>query len=272
MSKFQINPFDSVHEEPMKTTENGILVPRKAIVHTDSNHVLSIMGEGYQLIRNSELVESFERYLNDSDIRFRKLGMRTMNGGRQFYRRYSFPDIKVSFGEIETNHGKLSDDVEMMAELHNSYDGSLQHGFNFGGFRLVCLNGMRAYEKLYNWKSRHLKINEQEAVDALLISFDTVREMFQSEIVASWKAMKEADYDKSIAANFVKKLELSELYRRKLGKLWSEKKKLGALNTMWDFLNLITYFTTHYVDQRNYALSRRIATSINQNLAQVVAA
>ena len=68
-----MNPFYKVREEEIKTAEGGILVPRKAIVNEETNKVVSVVGENYHLVTNQELINNFEDYLKESDVKFTRI-------------------------------------------------------------------------------------------------------------------------------------------------------------------------------------------------------
>lgn len=261
------NPFFPIKVEEIKTVDSGILVPRKAIFNADTGKVISVTGLDYQVVENGRWVEQFEDYLKDSDVKFIRSNAMTNRTGSQFSARYRFPDIRANFGERQTNFGTVPDDVELAINLWNSYDGSSTAGFDVGGFRLICLNGLRVFEQLYKWSRKHM--GEEEIVNQMLISFDTVKKLFIEKLVPSWQAMRDADFDNTIAFNLVQKLELSKLYRKKLGLMWYQKKQLNQLNTMWDFYNLITAFTTHYVEGRNMKLAQQIGANASRQLMQI---
>ena len=55
-----MNPFFKLKFEAIKSVESNILVPRKAVLNDETNEVISVVGEKYQLIENQEVVTELE--------------------------------------------------------------------------------------------------------------------------------------------------------------------------------------------------------------------
>jgi len=147
-----MNPFFEVREEEIKTAEAGLLVPRKAIINAETDKVISVVGENYKVIKNQDLVKNFEDYLEGTDVPFTRMTANNLGKrGQRFTAKYKFPEIEANFGMHKTAFGEVPDNVQLLMQLHNSYDGSAKWGFEIGGYRLVCLNGMRSFEKLFRF-------------------------------------------------------------------------------------------------------------------------
>jgi len=263
--KYQ-HPWDfDIRVEEIKTVESDLIVPRLAIIRKDTNKVLGVVSDRYQLVHNKTLVEKFEEYLKDTDTRFRRLFVGSTARGNKFYAKYLFPDISVDFGMTQTAYGEVPDNVVMMMEVFNSYDGNTSYGFDFGGYRLVCLNGLRVYDSLVRFKGLHVG-KDVEIEDLQILSFETIKELFIKK-ATSWKKMKETDFDAALAGKITQALELTSYYEKKFNEVLERQQQL---KTMWDFYNVITWFTTHLVERRNFALAQQLSKKAFNIIAEEV--
>jgi len=258
-----MNPLSKIREEKIQTVDSDIIVPRKAII-SEENNVISVVGEGYQVVENSKLVEEFENYLTQTDVKFVRadIGV-TGKRGQKFFAKYRFPEIKNTFGEVDGITKKIPDDVQLMMELHNSYDGSSKWGFEIGGYRLVCLNGLRMYESLFQINEMH-NSSASDSNDVVTLGFQAAVDMFRNNLHKKWSDMKNLNFDEQIVATLVEKLEIGKRYSEILNRMQEERIQNGKLKTAWDFYNMVTWFTTHIVEQRNRSLATRISAEASR--------
>ena len=268
------NPYFEVEEREVITTDGDLIVPRKAIVNLETNKVISVVSEHHKLIKNADIISKFKNYLKESDTKFTKMSdYLSGKRGQNFTAKYKFPEIEANFGEITTQLGnKMQDNVQLMLEVHNSYGtelfGRSRWGFDLGGYRLVCLNGLRAFDKMFQFQAFHTEKAEEEYENQIVTSFAAAKDIFENKLVKSWIEIKKINFDQARASVIVKALELSKLYQKTLDEIYAERIGNKNLKTMWDFYNMITWFTTHIVEQRNYKLARQVSTAALEQIRE----
>lgn len=99
----------------------------KAIVRTDTNQALGIVGKSYQPIQNDALINLFEYLREDAQID----NIVTLGHGRRVFVTASI-DIQ---GEV-----KDGDPIRRYIHAFNSFDGTSSMGVFFSDMRLVCSN------------------------------------------------------------------------------------------------------------------------------------
>ena len=253
-----IDPFFPLRVEEVKTIDSGLIVPRQAIINADTDQVISVVSNRYKIVQNDVLVKDFEKYLSDTDTKFIRTGAGCNRTGSSFWANYRFPEIKTSVGEYKTPYGKLDDDIELALDVWNSYDGSSGFGMSIGGLRKVCLNGLVVKEKLFRLSENHLE--QEDMINAFVINVETAKNIFINNLAKSWEELTHVNFDKVQAATVLRSLELGKLYANKIGYIYNQQLKSGELKTMWDFYNMVTWFTTHVMEQRSRR--RAVSTSI----------
>lgn len=102
----------------------------KAIVRTDTNYTLGVVGTGYTPVQNEALIQLFEYLREDATID----NIVLLHGGRRVF-------ASATIG-IE---GEVIPGDKILRYLHafNSHDGSTSLGVSFSDMRLVCSNQLR---------------------------------------------------------------------------------------------------------------------------------
>lgn len=102
----------------------------RAVVRTDTNAALGVVGRGYTPVQNEALIQLFEFLREDAQIE----NIVLLNNGRKIFATASI-DIE---GEV-----KDGDKVRRYLHAFNSHDGSSAFGVFFSDLRIVCANQLR---------------------------------------------------------------------------------------------------------------------------------
>jgi phage/plasmid-like protein (TIGR03299 family) len=114
-------------------TESGIIVPdHNAIVRDDTQQVLGIVGNRYQIYQNDEMWQFIDEFQKQSGIKLETAG--SLRNGRTTW-------VLAKNGTIETISG---DPIEEFFLFRNSFDGSSPISCMFTNIRVVCNNTLTA--------------------------------------------------------------------------------------------------------------------------------
>ncbi len=122
---------DTITNMPILATRHS-----HANVMTDddgNDQIIAFVGEGYQLVKNEDLLKPLDAFLTDNY----EVEMKTQHSN---YSRFSTTFIIKNKGQ-EIIQG---DTIFPMIKVQNSYDGRLKLNIQLGFHRLVCSNGMTA--------------------------------------------------------------------------------------------------------------------------------
>jgi hypothetical protein len=105
----------------------------------------------YKIIEHKELVDNARGVINTLGLESVEDSVLTNNGAR-LYHTFNFPKEVI---EIPRTDVKVGDFVNMRITLTNSYDLSRRAGFEVGGIRKVCTNGLMLFKTAFFYLYKH---------------------------------------------------------------------------------------------------------------------
>ena len=146
---------------------------KDTVVYTPTgNRILNVCSSGYKLISNESL---FSPIYEDLAARFGHdmIEVKVKNvDNRKFY-----VSLIIKNQPYQVQKGDI---VNPTIELQNSYDGTLKFGLAIGFQRVVCTNGMMAFEQAAMQKSKHFSGSvDLERMYLMLEGVDSQLERFK---------------------------------------------------------------------------------------------
>jgi phage/plasmid-like protein (TIGR03299 family) len=140
-------------------TENGIsVIDHRAIIRSDNNVVIGVVGDRYVPIQNTFAFSFFDTVCLSHQAKYNAAYV--FDGGRKVI-------LEASLGDpVEIRKG---DEVVRRIQLINTFDGSHPLLAQFTVWRLICSNGLMAFSEMNKCRILHTKNGENKANDALLV-------------------------------------------------------------------------------------------------------
>ena len=173
--------FIKVHTEPLYTKSierviqnetweeqeyEHIINTHKAVVDEKGN-IISVVGKGYNVIQNADIIPDYERaiYRSGLDTRGMERDIQQSHGGARTVVTYTFPAHRIEV--------KKDDPMDLKISVLNSYDGSWKFMSLVGALRLACLNGQVIGDFFSSFYGKHtMNLDTDAAVDRLETSLD----------------------------------------------------------------------------------------------------
>ena len=232
---------------------------RRAVVRMDTNKVIGIVSDKYQLLRHGEVIESFNKAFEGMDF---VSNFVIKNNGSRMFARYSFPNNRIEVRE--------GDFISMQLIVKNSYDGNSSLQIMLGAFRLVCSNGMVLGNRVMNFRQRH--IGEKGEIDKGKIDGEEIRakvEFMVERFTATLPSLK------VMAETNLKDIPADELFTRKrfrLPQYLIEKAKVNynedGDHSNWGVYNALTNAISHNMRRENTALAIEYGRRVWSAMAQ----
>jgi len=151
-----MNDFIKVKEETLWTSDDGIFLgnhtpKHKAIVEEDTGRIISVVGKGYNLVQNADIIPQYESAIARSNLNTEGM-IRDVNyshDGARTVVSYRFPAHRIAVTE--------GDEMDLQINVLNSYDGSWKFMSLVGAYRMLCTNGQIIGDNFSSYYGKHTK-------------------------------------------------------------------------------------------------------------------
>jgi|SRR5690554_5004037 len=205
----------------------------KAIVREDTNEVISIVKDTYQVVKNSDLINRLLQELAMSGYAFKIDPSHSFVRNERMRLQITFPELLFRDNES---------DIALSAFIHNSYDQSEGVRFYFGAIRAICDNGMVFGQILAKYYSKHTSGFSFDDLGKKLADAQEFFPIIQERI----DRLERLRVDKELVDN------VSDKISKRLAEQVIEQEEIGRL-TQWELLTRLTHFVSHDLDQRHRA-------------------
>lgn len=205
----------------------------KAIVREDTNQVISIVKDSYQIVKNGDLINRLLQELATSGHSFRMDPSHSFVDNNRMRLQITFPELKFRDGES---------DIALSAFVHNSYDQSEGVRFYFGAIRAICSNGMVFGQILSKYYSKHTSGFSFSDLGEKLADARQYFPQIQERI----HRLERLRVDEQLVEN------VSEKISKRLAEQVIAQEEIGRI-TQWQLLNRLTNYVSHDLDQRHRA-------------------
>ena len=234
----------------------------KAVVRMDNSCRLGIVGKGYGLVQNAQILNIAEEIGQGYDVEFGKGG--TFNGGAKIWFTMPFPDTAEYVSEP-----KVGDRIRYEVNFRSSHDGSGMVIGRIDGIRLVCSNGMTVADTEVSFRVKHT-VNAldhiqkyREQMSRAIVKIGTHRHNVEhlANTVATIEAI--SNYFKTVfpdpAPNPEKpRISRNVKVRDKLLRLNEDGRGAGfGRGTWWGAYNAVTEYVDHYKTARGSDADRK---------------
>jgi len=234
-----MNNFKQVEERMLWTTDGTFLDRRapkhKAIVDVDTDEIISVVGKGYNLVQNSEIIPQYERAIARSNLNTdgmeRKIDY--SHDGARTVVSYRFPAHRIAVKE--------GDEMDLMITVLNSYDGSWKFMSMVGAFRLLCTNGQIIGDSFSSYYGKHTKsLDVDYAINKLEDSLEVYlhnAELWKQYPTSKITIGQANDVLLALAKDNIKLMEeLNSTYQKYVFEMG---------HNLWALFNTLTDWSTH---------------------------
>jgi hypothetical protein len=225
-----------------------------------------IQRDYYKIVQHAEVVNAARTALHDLGMKPKETTHLLQDGGR-LLQVFDFPNEGVQPAK--------GDFVSMRLTVINSYDLSRPVGFELGGLRLVCTNGLVAFRKAFYEMRKHSGSFDLEQI---VENMKKATETFHMEVLGFYKLMGDTPLSVRTGTAIIHKLvenaTLPEKYGEAIEAVWQDpdaansvipatdaagkvipgqfqkvmtNTQLDHARTVWAFYNAFTLILTHYV-------------------------
>jgi hypothetical protein len=266
--------------------ENLTLInDKKSVVRKDNGTPLSVVGTTYEPIPYGKVVTDIENIFEDMSMKF-DVRHNLTKGGRRIFSEYRFPEVTY------IPNGEGEDITTMRLIIPNSYDGSKRVGFELGGYRLVCKNGMVSGDVHRTIQASHTRgVNFSSVMNEVGLAINS----FKNDVIPFWNAL--ANYEvrnPKAALNYISDLipdnrkktkkeqnrdnnysvygnGLPFKFREKVIEQWeAPKDEVEKPRNLWTMYNAFTNVITHQIEPTNYERAQKMGARVSNQFHKMM--
>lgn len=228
----------------------------KGIFNTETNKVVSVVSDTYNLLPNKVVVDPVLEFLEKNKIKYIFDRFSYVNDTNMRLH-FTFPEIKIKDDSKDGILGSMF--------LHNSYNNTESFNMTAGALRLVCKNGMVAnvaFKKLKVIHQAHnidsIALANMEAVfngfhDNTKMIEQRIKEMIATKVTGQFIKQIYPKFEVRIAAHMLREVGLlapdqNNTDSAELIANLDDKQKLNT--NMWKLYNILTQYISHQTLQR----------------------
>lgn len=241
-------------------TESGIVLPNIAVIREDTNKVLGVHSDGYNVYQNEQLLELLDRVSGLT-------GLAIHRGGY-------FRDGQKVYIQLKSNDLKLGDDrVEGYITGINSFDGSTSLSFGPSNITISCQNTFFSAYRQLDTKVRHttnMVYKIDEICRRIEGTLEEEKQLFKNIEALSQRSIDERikervlrmlfDIKRDVDLNDDKAVATRTKTRIDDYQAALTLEQLTKGNTMWGLFSGVTRYTTHglYKGDNNKAMENKM--------------
>lgn len=224
----------STELRPMVTCNGEKIPDRMAVVRTDTNKVLGVVGKDYKVVSHSKVIETFDRV----DILSRKK-VDVCKDGAVLVAQYELKEGRsVLYADV-----KVGDTVSFGLRVFNSMNYESGVGFELNALRLVCKNGMTVPRAIAKLSFRHFQGLDVARFTELIQ--EKTREI--EPTVETWKRWLEIKPSPERVTAFFEDINVG---KRLTEKLYERAIESVRETGVWGLYQVFTHYITHELKTR----------------------
>ena len=212
----------------------NMITTHKAVVD-DKGNIISIVGQGYNVVQNGDIIPDYERaiYRSQLDTTGMTRDIQQSHGGARTVVTYTFPAHKIKV--------KDGDYINLSISVLNSYDGSWKFMSLVGALRLACTNKLVIGSWFSSFYGKHTRsLDTDVAIEKLKHSLDVYienAELWKQYPTTAVSELQAHNVFLNLAGESKVLLELLQtthaLYVEEVG------------NNLWALFNTLTDWSSH---------------------------
>jgi len=246
------NVFFDIYEKPIFVDKKEV-PHRKAIINSDTNEVIGIVGKYYVPATNGTILAHIDRILSENEIPWEFENGHLIRGGSKTIIEMVFPTLSITVGK--------DDELQLRGYLINSFDGFSSATLKLGFLRLICKNGMMVGTQEIFIASRHMT----DVTEKLIVHFQAYIEDKINEVRGFTNKLKNLKLQNKKQG--FKIIEASTWIPKKYHEaLIDEYEKIKIFNA-WSLYNVFTYVITHIMKvnmERKLFLYKELNTEVKK--------
>ncbi len=259
-----MNDFIQVEERTLWTSEDGTFLDvhapkHKAIVEQDTGRIISVVGNGYNLVQNSDIIPQYERAIARSNLNTEGMmrDVQYSHDGARTVVSYRFPAHRIAVTE--------GDEMDLMITVLNSYDGSWKFMSMVGAYRMLCTNGQIIGDSFSSYYGKHTKsLDVEYAINKLEDSLEVYLQ--NAEL---WKQYPTVKINIREANNVLLQLANGNDKMMELLNSTYQKYVFEMGHNLWALFNTLTDWSSH-AEVRNKSNTPSTIISREQKVRKVL--